>query len=885
MKDRGFLMLLLPVLFASLSAAGQYESGLRGKVLSDDGSVLAYASIYVKQTGGGSATDASGNYEVRLAPGTYDVYFQYLGYQTQHLTIELGNEFLTKNITLKTQNVQLQAVTVRARKEDPAYSVMRRAIARAKYHLQQVDSFSAKVYIKGKGKLNDYPWLAKKALEKEGITKDRMFIQESVSEIQYKRPSIFSEKVIAIYTQGKNDNPSPNEYIFGSLYEPEIAETISPLSPKSFSYYRFEYLGIFKDQGFAVNKIKVIPRSPGDNVFEGTINIVEDVWSIHSVELNSLKLGVKFKARQIYHPVSDVTGKSQAWMPVSQTYLINGSVFGFDFEGQYLATVKDYKIFLNPALRHEINVVDEKAQAVPVTKPSVNRTKRTEQIKKDLEQGKEVTAKDLNMVLREYEKEDVKQERISSDVLSNRSFKIDSLARKKDSTFWVLLRPAPLEPEEVRGYVKADSIAEVNRKRDEGDSLKESKSKGFQIYDVLLGDRYRLGKFSSLEIKTPYSNFNTVEGPNLVYRLSFLNRWVVRDSLKPDERPKVTRLEFMPVLRYAFKTEKFSGYLRTDFRTRLSRVTLETGRYIQQYNNENPINPAVNSFATLFLGQNYMKILERDFADLSYRQRLSDRFSFSLQASWNRRREIFNTTDYSLFGTGEKKFTLNTPVSIELPITTFPDHEALILSAGIEIRPWQKFRIRNGVRYRAGGSPVVNIDYRKGVQGTLGSDVDYDLLQAGIRHGFKVGIRGKLDYRIAAGKFLNSSTMYFPDFKHFNGNRVFVTFTEPLTGFRLLDYYKFSTADRFITAVGHYHFRKFLVTRIPKLRLLGIQENIFAGYLSTPAAGNYLEAGYGLDGIFRVFRVEVAGSYLNGNAQGLGFRLGISSTIGAGFND
>ncbi len=43
-------------------------------------------------------------------------------------------------------------------------------------------------YIKGKGQLKDYPWLAKKALEKEGINKDRLFVQESVSDIKYTPP-------------------------------------------------------------------------------------------------------------------------------------------------------------------------------------------------------------------------------------------------------------------------------------------------------------------------------------------------------------------------------------------------------------------------------------------------------------------------------------------------------------------------------------------------------------------------------------------------------------------------------------------------------------------------------------------------------------------------
>lgn len=881
-----FLFCILLSSPATLTAQDT-KGGLRGKIKADDGSPLAYASIYVRETGAGSASDANGNYEIRLEAGNYEIFFQYLGYQTSSLKVEITDQMLVQQVILKIQSIQLQPVTVRARKEDPAYSVMRRAIARAKYHLQQVDSFSAKVYIKGKGKIKDYPWLAKKVLEKEGITKDRLFIQESVSEIQYKRPSTFSEKVIAIYTQGKNDNPSPNEYIFGSLYEPEIAENVSPLSPKSFSYYRFEYQGIFEDQGFQVNKIKVIPRSKGDNVFEGTINIVEDVWSIHSVDLLSSRLGVQFKVRQIYHPIKDGNaGKSQAWMPVSQTYTITGSVFGFDFEGQYLATVKDYKIFLNPALRHEISVVDEKTNPpTAVQKSSPPRAQKAKQIKKDLEEGKEVTTKDLNLILKEYEKEELKEQKVDGDILSDRKFRIDSLARKKDSTFWAQLRPAPLEKEEVTGYVKADSVAELNRKREEGDSLKDSKSKGFQIYDLILGDRYRTGKSSSFEIKTPYSTFNTVEGLNLIYRLSFLNRWVVRDSLHPEERPKVTRLELMPVFRYAIETQRFNGYLRTDFRTRMTRLTIEAGRYVQQYNTSNPINPVVNTMATLFLGQNFMKILERDFADVSFRHRFSDRYSFSMQASWNRRRELFNSTDYSLFGTGEKKFTPNAPVSAELPVTGFPEHEAMLFSAGIEARPWQKFRVRNGVRYRAEGSPVFRLDYKKGISGMLGSDIDYDLIEGGIRQGFKIGIRGKLDYQISAGAFLNSRHLYFPDFKHFNGNRIFVTFTEPLTGFRLLDYYRFSTTERYFTAGAHYHFRKFLVTRIPKARLLGVQENIFASYLTTPAAGNYLEAGYGLDGILRVFRVEAAFAFLNGARQTPGIRIGIASTIGAGFND
>jgi len=176
--------------------------GVKGTIRGDDGNPLAFATIYVKQTGSGAVSDLQGRYEITLTPGHYDLVYHYLGFETQTRSLEITETFQEVSLTLKTQVIQLQSITVKAGKEDPAYTIMRKAIAKAKYHTQQIDSYTAKVYIKGKGQLKDYPWLAKKALAKEGITKDRIFISESVSEIKYTRPNKFEEKVIAVYTNG-----------------------------------------------------------------------------------------------------------------------------------------------------------------------------------------------------------------------------------------------------------------------------------------------------------------------------------------------------------------------------------------------------------------------------------------------------------------------------------------------------------------------------------------------------------------------------------------------------------------------------------------------------------------------------------------------------------
>ena len=889
------MRLILLLFFAALTTIS-HAGGIRGMIKAEDGTALAYATIYVKQIETGVASDLNGKYEVSLTPGTYDVLWQYLGYESVVKKVEVKDEWIVIDVTLKTHVVVLQNITVRAGKEDPAYTIMRKAIAKAKYHTQQLDSYTARVYIKGKGQLKDYPWLAKKALEKEGITKDRVFIQESVSDIKYTRPNKFEEKVIAVYTTGKNETKaSPNAYVFGSFYEAEIAETISPLSPKSFSYYRFEYLGTFKDRGFDVSKIRVTPRSKGDNVVEGTINIVEEWWSIHSLDFNVTKLGISANVKQIYNPIED-----KAWLPVSQTFKVTGKVFGFEFEGDYLATVKDYKITLNPALPQDMVVIDEKTQkeeaqeikkkvaAQEVKKKTQVKQAKKQQIEERLADGKEVTDKELRQLVKEYEKQEQKETK-EPDVLSESTFSVDSLAYKKDSTFWNDMRPTPLTKDEVKGYQKEDSLNDIERKKNEGDTLRNSSKKnkqGFQPWDVLTGDSYKITETSSFRIHTPYGGFNSVEGVNLIYRTSLYKRWVIKDSTGKKTLNNY-RLEFSPVLRYAFARDKLTGFLRIDFRAKNYRIWAEGGRYVQQFNAAEPIHSFVNTFTTLVFGNNFMKLYERDFIDLNYRHRFNDKYTLRSYWTLAERRELQNNTNYTFFKDNKEKLTSNAPENVELPSTSFDPNRAFIGSVALDARPWQKYRIRNGNKQRINNStPVFTLEYRKGFADVLNSDVRFDQIELTVRKQVKLGIRGTLDLTVRGGNFFNNDRMYFMDYKHFMGNRTYFITGDPTSSFRLLDYYRYSTFDDYLEGHAHYHFRKFLLTYLPKARMMGLSENVFVNHLATRTA-QYSEVGYSIDGILRIFRIEAAMGFQDVKFRdaNFGFRLGIATSVVVNFND
>lgn len=169
----------------------------------------------------------------------------------------------------------------------------------------------------------------------------------------------------------------------------------------------------------------------------------------------------------------------------------------------------------------------------------------------------------------------------------------------------------------------------------------------------------------------------------------------------------------------------------------------------------------------------------------------------------------------------------NEPVNLELADTGFEPNHAFVGLVSFDARPWQKYRIHNGHKSRVGGtSPLFTFNYRKGFSGVAESEVTFDQVELGFRHTLDIGIRGKLDIALWAGKFLTADNLYFMDYKHFTGNlSPFVT-TDPVGSFRLLDYYKYSTSNQYFSANAHYHFRKFLVTQFPLIRVTGITETL-----------------------------------------------------------
>jgi hypothetical protein len=857
-----FLFLIL--FFSSLVLVqGQ---GIRGLVTTEAGEPLAFASVYIRNLQDGVPTNESGRYEFKLAPGLYDVVVQYLGYASQIRTVEIKSDWVTLDFSLASQVINLSQVEVQAGAEDPALTIMRKAISKSTYHRLQLQRYAMTVYLKGTGQLTDAPFFLKKKLAEEGLKLNEAYTSEAVSRIIFTLPNKVEEKVISIRTNGDNQGTSPARYIQTSFYEGQVNEVVSPLSKSAFVYYQFTFQGSFFDQNVLVNKIKVTPRSRGERVFEGYIYIIDDLWAIHSLDLKTSVLGFQVHIRQNYSPIAP-----NVWMPLTQQYTFGGKVFGFAGQFNYLVSTRDYDIKLNPDLSHKPELVDEKIQAAPINTQKFSKSASSlEQLAS--EQPK--TQKEYRKLLNQYEKEVIqqRQEDEKKGVVSERNYVVDTLARKRDLAYWDSIRPVPLSLNEIEGYKRDDSLAIIEAaKKSEVDSIAKKARTKFQPLDLFTGGSYSFGKGVSIgfPVNLTKFSFNTVEGYKLGLGFFYRKSEEIKLADSVNRIRKVFRIE--PELRYGFSSEQWYG--KVAIRRSINKPSsganwgVSGGRFAFQFNPEDPIQEQVNASYSLFSRKNYLKLYEQDFVQANWGERKSPALSYQLTFLWADRRQLENTTDFSFSKKRERDYSSNKPFNVEAGDVAFSNHQVAKFKATLDWRPGLTYSIRNGRKIpNYERAPLLSFTYQKAMPqlSTSGLAADFDQLEASLKHDFSFGVSGKLDFNVTAGTFLNDRQVFFQDYKHFGGNRTLFSSMGAASNYRVMDYYRYSTSGSYISSIAHYQFRKFIFTQLPMLRFSGVRENIFVNYLKTQNSPHYTEIGYSLDNLFRIFRVELAAGFENG---------------------
>lgn len=802
---------------------------ITGRITNNQGEPLSFANVYQLATTLGTTSNIEGIYTLDLAPGSYTLVFQYIGYKERIEKLVVGEEPMVLDITLEAESVELSAIVVAADSEDPAYAVIRKAIKKRKYFRDMVNGFSCDVYIKGNQKVLAAP---EKIMgqdlgdlrgtldsNRQGI----VYLSESVSKLYYQRPNKYKEEMISSKVSGDDMGFSFNQarLMNISFYDNTLdmngigRPLISPISNAALLSYNYKLIGTFYDkEGRLVNKIEVIPKRELDPVFRGHIYIIEDLWNIHSTDLYITKDATKIPfmdtvtVNQLHVNVQD-----SIWVQLSQTIGMGGAFLGFRIKGYFSGVFSNYNI--NPEFDNNF---------------------------------------------------------FDGEILN-----VFDLANLKSLAYWDSIRPVPLTKEETVDYVKKDSLQVVWKSKKYLDSL-DKKDNKLKVFNLLTGYSYRRSyKKREFEIDPPLNTlqFNTVQGWNLAIHANY-KQWY------DDDFAKWYRIGGS--INYGFAEKKVRGTLKADYnfnRIKYSRISVSGGITLNQFNHSEPITPMLNSFYSLFYRENHMKLYQRTFGKIRGQHEVINGVFLIGSIEYANRQPLTNQSDYSFYHEDDRTFQANDPLDpTNTGVLSFLPNNALLIDIAIRIRLNQQYLKYPNRKYVVGSKfPDIWLKYRKAIP-ILGASANYDIASIGIQEKINMKLVGNSQFNVEAGTFLNKKEISFVDYRHFYGNQtVFSNYNKYLMTYQLMPYYAYSTSSTYVQAHYEHHFDGFLLNKIPFVKKLGFTTVAGLHYLYTKESDNYMELTIGLDKIgwslFRFVRIDYVAEILSDNKIRSGFVIGL----------
>ena len=545
-------------LFLITSSYLHAQEFIQGNVKDEKANNLEGVSVYYKNTTQGVTTNKEGNFQITRQSQNVLV-IQYLGYKSQEFLVSEQEDW---QIQLEPESVHLRQVLLDS-SEDPAYAIIRKAIAKREENKNRLTSYTASFYSRGMVHAKvDTVFLKKIGEELEGDLKDTIipYLSETISTIHVAPPNRFFEEITASKVSGEETIFSFNsaEEAAHSFYENTLTlnhPIISPIAHNALQFYEYRFEGDFYQDNQLINKISVSPTRSNSRAWSGTVYITDDTHEFYGVDLEvdasvlQIPMLESYRIRQTF--VFDSTQK--VWIKSLQEILFDASFLKNYFGGRFIAHYKDYQF---QAPTHKFT--RERMRMLP-----------------------------------------------------------DAI---KGESFWEKRRPVALTEKEIKDYHEKDSLRIVKRSSTYLDSI-DRKANKLKMSDIVRGYTYRNShedwRLHFGGVTSP-GGYNTVQGLSLGSSLAFTkyhsedktNYTIVRADVDHGISDKRTRV---------------SGRLTRKFNA-INHAKLDVfgGTQTSQFNRNNPIKPLWNTAYTILDNRNYMKLYDLWRYGASYSQEVTN---------------------------------------------------------------------------------------------------------------------------------------------------------------------------------------------------------------------------------------------------------------------
>ncbi len=796
-----FLFLGLFILISSVSF-GQYI--LKGKVTdAETGDPIAFASVFLQGKTSGITTDFEGNYLLKVSSIGDSLSVSYLGYTTQSKVLAKTPE-QTLNFQLWPVAFELGTFVFEAG-ENPAFEVIRQAVAkREEYDKRKLDAYQSKNYTKIEIDIDNLSEDFNQRKSVRSVTAVLDSIRQLTNEEGEKiLPVFFSETVSSFYYR---NNPELRKEVIEKTKVTGVGitdgSTTSQITGSVFQEYNF-----YKNWLSILNKDFISPIADGWKTYYD-YDLLEDVLVGQD---SCYKLQVYPRREQ------DLAFTGTIWIKKDD----------YSLKQVDLTIPKAANLNFVERIKIQQELVATTAGALMPSKTRV------------LLKIGQLTGNSAGLLAKFYTATD---SIVVNQVLET-SFFDQAVVLKPDfnqvsADYWKNRRPDPLSEEELAVLQMVDTLKKIPIIRFYSEALK------FFATGYLPVKKLDLGPW------TEFGNYNNVEGLRLGFGMrtnySFSNRFLIEGY---GAYGTVDR-------RWKYKLASTWILSRRHWTT----LGIRVGRELDQVGLEME-NLEGNS---IFLAASRFGTLRRPFVSTNQRFTFQREFfkGFLVTSSLNRS-QFDPLFDFYYYEQGSKALKTN--------------FQATEIRTGVRYGRDEIILINDNTRASLGSNkwPIVEMNFAKGFP-SLGSSLDYTKLNFYLYHRINLGLFGVGRYEVDAGKIWGE--VPYPILENHLGNETLFYTT---AAFNTMNFNEFAS-DRFVSLRYRQSFEGFLFNSIPKVkklkwRLVG-NANVLMGSVSdqnilnipvTTPNGSvldsfgrldpkvpYLELGYGIENIFRFFRVD-----------------------------
>lgn len=430
-------------------------------------------------------------------------------------------------------------------------------------------------------------------------------------------------------------------------------------------------------------------------------------------------------------------------------------------------------------------------------------------------------------------------QKVYPDGFFKQGFTILANARQVDEHFWEMNRPDSLTKAEKSVYGLIDTVKNIPTVKNY-----------LTIADIMINGYYRAGKVSFGPFLHTYS-YNTVEGNR--FRLGFKTNsafdksWILGAFTAYGTKDKAVK--YGANIDYILDRKHWTE-VGVNFTHDLNQVALMSENYLFQRNN-------LFSAFTRYGHIDKRKVFKQDLLNLYIKRDLFKGFTQKINLSNGALDPLFAFRFSEPNGDMRHQLVVS-----EVQFESKWDPGAQPVASETFNRP---VNLRTDITL-----PVFTFRYTIGLRNILGGDLNYHKFSLNVSQTLKMGRFGRGKYSFSAG-YIPSNVPYLLLENHL-GNETFIF--NP-TAFNLMRFFEFAS-DKYASVNYTQHFQGFLLNTIPlirdlKWRLVGTANILYGGMsaanqhdiqefnkVSLRALGRdpYMEAGYGLENVFKFIRVD-----------------------------